>query len=36
MKNGDKDKARESLKMALTLNPKFEGAADAQKSLASL
>jgi tetratricopeptide (TPR) repeat protein len=36
MKNGDKDKARESLKQALSLNPKFEGAADAQKSLGTL
>ena len=35
-KNGDKDKARASLKQALTLNPTFEGAADAQKTLATL
>ena len=35
-KNGDKDKARDSLKQALSLNPKFDGAAEAQKTLASL
>ncbi len=35
-KNGDKDKARDSLKLALSLNPKFDGAAEAQKTLASL
>jgi tetratricopeptide (TPR) repeat protein len=35
-KNGDKEKARESLNQALSLNPKFDGAADAQKTLASL
>jgi tetratricopeptide (TPR) repeat protein len=35
-KNGDKDRARDSLKQALSLNPKFDGAAEAQKTLASL
>jgi tetratricopeptide (TPR) repeat protein len=35
-KNGDKDKARDSLKQALSLNPKFDGADEAQKTLASL
>ena len=35
-KNGDKDKARDSLKQALSLNPKFDGAVEAQKTLASL
>ena len=35
-KNGDKDKARDSLKQALSLNPKFDGAGEAQKTLASL
>ena len=35
-KNGEKDKARDSLKLALSLNPKFDGAAEAQKTLASL
>ena len=34
--NGDKDKARVALKEALTLNPTFEGAAEAQKTLATL
>ena len=36
LQNGEKDKARDSLKQALTLNPSFDGAADAQKVLASL
>ena len=35
-KNGEKDKARDSLKQALSLNPKFEGASEAQKTLATL
>ena len=35
-KNGDKDKARESLNQALSLNPKFDGASEAQKALAAL
>ena len=35
-KIGDKDKAREALKLALSLNPKFEGASEAQKALAAL
>jgi tetratricopeptide (TPR) repeat protein len=35
-KNGDRDKARVSLEQALSLNPKFDGAAEAQKTLASL
>jgi tetratricopeptide (TPR) repeat protein len=36
VKTGENRKARESLQRALTLNPKFEGWADAQKTLASL
>ena len=35
-KNGEKEKARESLKQALSLNPKFQGAEDAQKTLGTL
>ena len=35
-KNGDKDKARDSLKQALSLSPTFDGASDAQKALATL
>jgi tetratricopeptide (TPR) repeat protein len=35
-KNGDKDKAKIALKEALALNPSFEGASEAQKTLASL
>jgi Tfp pilus assembly protein PilF len=36
LKNGDKDKARQSLKRALSLNPSFDGAAEAEKALATL
>jgi len=36
LQNGDKDKARHSLKQALSLNPAFAGAAEAQKTLATL
>lgn len=36
VKNGDTEKGRASLKQALTLNPKFEGAAEAQKTLDTL
>ena len=36
LQNGDKDKARQSLKQALSLNPTFVGAAEAQKTLESL
>ena len=36
LQNGDKDKARQSLKQALSLNPTFEGAAEAQKALGTL
>ena len=36
LQNKEKDKARDALKQALTLNPSFDGAADAQKALASL
>jgi tetratricopeptide (TPR) repeat protein len=35
-KVGYTEKAREALKLALSLNPKFEGAAEAQKALAAL
>ena len=35
-KNGDKDKAREALNLALSLNPKFNGASEAQKALGAL
>jgi len=36
VKIGYKEKAREALKLALSLNPKFEGASEAQKALAAL
>jgi tetratricopeptide (TPR) repeat protein len=36
LKNGDKDKARQSLELALSLNPAFAGSSDAQKALASI
>jgi tetratricopeptide (TPR) repeat protein len=36
VKSGDTEKARQSLKQALSLNPAFEGAAEAQRVLASL
>ena len=35
-KTGDKDGARKALEQALQLNPKFEGAADAQRALAEI
>jgi tetratricopeptide (TPR) repeat protein len=35
-KDGDTDNARKALELALSLNPKFEGASEAQKALAAL
>ena len=34
--SGDKDKARDSLQKALSMNPKFDGADEARKTLADL